>query len=184
MRNHLRKLVLLVAALVAGCVAYSPTIDKAAAPKPGMAYLAGVFVDTSVQSGLVQRRLGITFENKDNLTQHTVQFQTDGRDLQLIEVPPGTYRVASWFMANTMNEVLMRGKPQGSLFTREFKVAADQVYFLGQYTGSGTVTTSGNMIYRNAQIKPERIVPIPSDQQSFAERFPNFSRLPMKAAFF
>src|SRR5258708_34320080 len=133
MKNSLRRLVLLAAALVAGCVAYSPTIDKAAAPKPGMAYLTGVFIDASVLSGgLIQRRLGITFENKDNLTQHTVQFQTDGRDLQLIEVPPGTYRVPSWFMANTMNEGLVRGKPRGNLLTRDCKVPADQAYCLGQ----------------------------------------------------
>jgi hypothetical protein len=170
----------IAAALVAGCVSYSPTIETSSRPKPGMAYLTGVFVDTSVQSG---SRLGVSFENQETKTQHTVGFQRGGRDYQLVEVPPGTYRVSSWFMANVVNEVLVRGKPQGALFTREFKVTADQVYFLGHYTGSGTVTQAGNMVYRNAQLKPERIVPLSTDREAFAARFPNFAGLPMKSAY-
>lgn len=175
----------ITAALVAGCVSYSPTVDTSSIPKPGMAYLTGIFVDTSAQSSgaLVHRQLGVSFENQETKTQHTVAFQREGRDYQLVEVPPGTYRVASWFMANTLNEVLVRGKPQGALFTREFKVTADQVHFLGHYTGSGTVTQSGNMIYRNAQLRPERIAPLSTDREAFAARYPNFAKLPMKAAY-
>lgn len=187
MKTCLRKAFLPIAALIAGCVSYSPTVETSQSPKPGMGYLTGIFVDTSTQSSasaLVGRKLGITFENQETRSQHTVSFQKEGRDLQLIEVPPGTYHVATWFMASGFNEVMVRGKPQGALFTREFKVSADQVHFLGNYTGSGTVTQSGNVIHRNAQIKPERIVPIPADQQAFAAKFPNFAKLPMKAAFF
>jgi hypothetical protein len=174
----------IVAALVGGCVSYSATVETSSSPKPGMAYLTGIFVDTSVQSGaLVQRQLGVSFENQETKTEHTVAFRKEGRDYQLVEVPPGTYRVSGWFMANSFNEVLVRGKPQGALFTREFKVTADQVHFLGHYTGSGTVTQSGNMIYRNAQLKPERIVPLSTDREAFAARYPTFAKLPMKAAY-
>jgi hypothetical protein len=165
-------------------VSYSATVETSSSPKPGMAYLTGIFVDTSVQSGaLVQRQLGVSFENQETKTEHTVAFRKEGRDYQLVEVPPGTYRVSGWFMANSFNEVLVRGKPQGALFTREFKVTADQVHFLGHYTGSGTVTQSGNMIYRNAQLKPERIVPLSTDREAFAARYPTFAKLPMKAAY-
>jgi hypothetical protein len=82
------------------------------------------------------------------------------------------------------NNPIIDGKPQGVLFTREFKVAADQVHYLGQFTGSSTVTNSGNMVYYNASIRPERIFPAEADRQAFSQRFPNFSRLPLKAAYF
>ena len=173
----------LAALLVAGCVGVARTVDTSATPKAGMGYLTGIFVDASTQT-MPLRKLIVTFENNETKTQHTVEFQKEGRDLQLIEVPPGTYHVASWNLANMFNNPMINGKPQGVLFRREFKVAPDQVHFLGQFTGSSTVTNAGTMVYYNAQIKPERIFPAETDRQAFGQRFPAFSRLPMKAAYF
>jgi hypothetical protein len=183
MRTLLRGLACCAALLVAGCVGNAVTLDTAAAPKQGMGYLTGIFADSSTQS-LPVRKLVITFENQETKTQHTVAFQKEGRELQLVEVPPGTYRVAGWYLAGMFNNPIIDGKPQGVLFTREFKVAADQVHYLGQFTGSSTVTNSGNMVYYNASIRPERIFPAEADRQAFSQRFPNFSRLPLKAAYF
>ncbi len=187
MKTVLRCLVVGAAALVAGCVGTARYVDTSASPKPGMAYLTGIFVDASTQSMPV-RKLIVTFENQQTQTQHTVEFQKDGRDLQLVEVPPGTYKVASWNLASMFNAPLIKGRPQGALFTREFKVAADQVHFLGEFTGTSTVTSTsnGSMVTTRyqAELRPQRIVPGPADQQAFAARFPAFGRLPMKAAFY
>jgi hypothetical protein len=168
------------ALLLASCVAYSPVVGESTAHKPGMGYLTGVFRD---QSAPARRLLGISYENVDTLTLHTIAFQKESPSLQVIEVPPGTYRVQGWFMASMFNEVMVRGKPQGVLFTRTFRVAPDTVHFLGEYTGSGTVTTSGTMIYYNAQMRPTRIVPDLGDQKAFADKFPNLGKLPLKAAY-
>jgi hypothetical protein len=178
----LDRLCLAATLLVAGCVSYSPTVETSSTPKPGMGYLTGIFVDATTPPA--KRNLGVTFENQETKTQHTVAFQKEGREYQLIEVPPGTYRVSGWFMASMFNEAMMRGKPSGALFTREIKVSADQVHFLGHYSGSGTVTNSGNMVYYNASIKPERVAPLSTDRDAFAAKFPNFGKLPMKPAFF
>ena len=43
----MRRLLSLLALLVAGCVAYSPPLDEKAAAKPGVAYLGGIFLDVS-----------------------------------------------------------------------------------------------------------------------------------------
>jgi hypothetical protein len=179
----LHRLLIAATLLIAGCVGVARTIDTASTPKPGMGFLTGIFVDASTQSMPI-RKLLVTFENQETKTQHTVEFQKDGRDLQLLEVPPGTYRVSNWYLASMFNAPMITGKPQGALFTREFKVAADQVHFLGHFTGTSTVTNSGNMVYYNAQLKPERIVPVSTDRDDFAKRFPSFGKLPMRAAFF
>ena len=165
-----------------GCVAYSPEVDRQASPKPGMAYLAGIFRDESAKG---QRKLGISYEHVETATTHTFEFQKDGKaELQVIEVPAGTYRVRDWFMASGLtNEVMVRGKPQGALFTRQFKVAPDQVHYLGEYVGSGTVTPAGTIVYYNANMRPLRILPAPRDERALAERFPNFGKLPLKAAY-
>ena len=173
--------------LVAGCVGVAHNVDTSAAPKAGMGYLTGIFVDASTQTMPV-RKLIVTFENQEKQTQYTIEFQKEGRDLQLVEVPPGTYKVVSWNLASMFNAPLIKGKPTSALFQRTFKVDADQVYFLGQFTGTSTVTSTsnGSMVTTRyaAQLQPERIVPVPADAQAFAARFPAFSKLPMKAAYF
>jgi hypothetical protein len=176
---------LLAAALLflAGCVAYSPVLDPASAHKPGMAYLVGIFKDQTSQQARF-RNIGIAYEHIETGTTHTFEFQKEGKsELLVLEVPPGTYRVQSWFMTGLGNEVMVRGKPQGALFTRQFKVAADEAHFLGEYTGSGTVTQSGTMIYYNANMRPLRIVPSPSDRQTFTSRYPSIGKLPLRAAY-
>jgi len=172
------------ALLLAGCASYSPVLEPTAAPKPGMAYLAGIFIDQSPPRTGLPIYLGISYEHGETGTLHTLAFQKeDKREIQAIEVPPGTYRVQGWFMSNFSNEVLARGKTQGPLFTRQLKVSADQVYFLGQYTGSGTITTSGNMIYYNATMRPQRLVRGPADEKALAARYPNIAKLPLQNAF-
>ena len=183
MRHALNVLAGLVTLLVAGCVAYSPVVDSQATVKPGMAYLTGIFTDVSTQGG--SRTIGITYENADNLSQHTFAFRKEqGRgELQVVEVPPGTYRAKSWFMAGITNEVMVRGELKGALFLRTFKVEPGQVYFMGEYSGSGTVTTSGNMIYRNAQMRALRITPTPIDRGALVDKYPNVGKLPLKSAY-
>ena len=170
--------------LIAGCVSYSPVLDRSSPAKPGMAYLAGAFTDQSAPRKGLPIYLGISYEHIETGTLHTMAFQKeDKRGIQVIEVPPGTYRVQSWFMANFSNEVLARGKTDGALFKRQFKVDADQVHFLGEYTGSGTITSGVNMIYYNANMRPLRILPRPADQQELSEKYPNISKLPLRAAY-
>jgi hypothetical protein len=183
MSRLLRRATVLATLLLYGCVAYSPVFDAASAHKPGMAYLAGVFMDETAQSARF-RSLGIAYEHIETGTTHTFEFQKEGKsDLLVIEVPPGTYRVHSWFMTGLGNEVMVRGKPQGALFTRQFKAAADEAHFLGQYAGSGSATSSGTMVYYNARMRPLRIMPRPADQKAFETRYPNIGKLPLKAAY-
>lgn len=178
----MRALAAWVALVLAGCVAYSPVVETTSTHKPGMAYLAGVFVDQG--SDRRYKALGISYEHLETATTHAFEFQKQGNsDLQLIAVPPGTYRVQSWFMTAFGNEVLVRGKPQGALFTREFKVAPDQVHFVGSYVGSGSVRNSGSMVYYNANLRPLRILPGPADEKAFAARYPNLGKVPVKAAY-
>ena len=170
--------------LLAGCVSYAPVLEPTAAPKPGMAYLAGIFIDQSPPRKGLPIYLGISYQNGETGTLHTLAFQKeDKREIQVVEVPPGTYRVQGWFMANSFNEVVARGRPQGPLFTRQFQISAGQVYFLGQFTGSGTITSGGNMIYYNATMKPERLVRGPADENALAAQYPNISKLPLRNAF-
>jgi len=178
----MRRLLCLFALLLAGCVAYSPALDPKAEAKPGMAYIAGIFTDVSTSLSK-NVSLGVTYENVESGVIHTFKFQKDGKDIQALEVPPGSYRVKQWFMANMLNEALVRGTPQGALFVRQIKVAPGQAYFLGEHSATGTITTAGNMVYYNTQLRPLRIAPTPADQAAFATRYPNLGRLPLVRAY-
>jgi hypothetical protein len=172
-----RSLTAAAAALIAGCVAYTPVVQTTANPKPGMAYLTGLYIDASTTLPK-NVTLGVTYENVETGVIHTFKFEKE-RMFQALEVPPGNYRVKQWFMASMFNETLVRGTPKNPLFQRQVKAAAGQAYFLGQYTATGTITHSGNMTYYNTQLQPVSITPSPADQRAFAERYPNLGKLPL-----
>jgi hypothetical protein len=173
----------LVMLAIAGCVSYSPVYTPEGDVKPNMAYLVGIYNDASAKSS---RTLGITYENADNLTQHTFAFNKAEQigQILVIEVPPGTYRAKSWFMASFTNEVMIRRDFTSESFLRTFKVEPGQAYFTGEYTGSGTVTQSGNMIYRNAQMRLVRPIPTTADRDALITKYPKLGKLPLKAAYF
>jgi len=177
----MRRLLALLPVLIAGCVAYSPALDQKAAAKPGMAYLGGIFVDISTTLPKTTS-LGVTYENLDTGVIHTFKFLKE-RQFQVLEVPPGSYRVKQWFMATMFNEALVRGTPKTPLFQRQIKVAPGQAYFVGEHTATGTITHGGNVVYYNTQLQPKRITPSADDQAAFAERYPNLGKLPLVRAY-
>ena len=178
----MKRLIAIAAVFIAGCVGYTPPLDQKVVAKPGMAYIAGIFTDVSTTLSK-SVSLGVTYENVESGVIHTFKFQKDGKDIQALEVPPGSYRVKQWFMASMFNEVLVRGTPQGALFVRQIKVAPGQAYFLGEHSATGTITTGGNMVYYNTQLRPLRITPSAADQAAFATRYPNLGQLQLVRAY-
>ena len=182
MRLWLRAALIVQGLLFAGCVTYSPVLDTSSTPKKGMAYLAGIFTEPgSYKDG---NSHGISYEHVESGELHTFRFQQGGRrEVQALEIRPGTYQVDGWFMADLSNGPLARSKPSGPLFSRRFTAAADQVHFLGEYSAYGSATYSNNTRQYDIRLHPVRVHAERKDVEAFAARYPNLAKLPMRAAY-
>jgi hypothetical protein len=168
--------------LFAGCVTYSPVLEPSSTPRKGMAYLAGIFTEPGSSKG--GNYHGISYEHVESAELHTFRFQQGGeRDVQALEIPPGTYRIDGWFMADVTDGPLARSKPTGPLFSRRFTVAADQVHFLGEYWAHGSAIYSSNRRLYSVRLHPLRVHAEQRDVEAFAARYPNLAKLPMRAAY-
>jgi hypothetical protein len=142
MRNPRVRAALVAAALVLpACVSVAPTLGTQAKPTPGAAFVAGLFAKRSGYG------FGLGIVNGDTGQEFVIPFQRDdasgeGAQAVAIEVPPGSYRVASWmsYAWLTHERSAKKDIPAEHPLGRTFRLAPGQVVLIGSIEASSAVT--------------------------------------------
>jgi hypothetical protein len=159
---------LLALPLAAGCVFVSPRprISSGAPPSDSSGYVGGLFSkDTFVGFGFVVR-------NEKTLEDHVLALED--KQIGLIALPPGRYRVASWVTWALTGEQLTKRDAPAAL-GRSFDVAAGQVVLLGRWSadrqmgfGINTYSIAAGEITEAEAVK------------AFRGAYPRFSEAPVR----
>jgi hypothetical protein len=131
----------LALALALGCVGLRPPVATNAAPVAGSGYVAGVFHVDEKSDFATGFALGI-LDGKGR--EYVIPFSYDGRSrraaegsVSLTALPPGDYRVSTWYLYDAFQTVKARGAiRRGHPLAQPFAVAPGAVVVLGRFTGS------------------------------------------------
>jgi TPR repeat protein len=153
--------------LATGCVTAEKRVPKSAAPDPGSGYVGGIFSKDTVA--------GFGFGLRDLGTQREYVLAFDSKDVSLIAVPPGKYRVAYWitFAALTHEKLTKKDFPANHPLGRTFEVGPGQVILVGKWSAERELWLGGNTY---------RIVPAPISESealaAFRAEYPGFGPAP------
>jgi hypothetical protein len=150
-----------------GCatVTVQPKVPKSAPLAPAAGYVGGLFTKDTVA--------GFGFGLRDDRSQREYVLAVDEKDVGLIAVPPGTYRVAYWvtWAALTSERLTRKEIPAEIPLGRSFQVGPGQVMLLGKWAadremgfGRNTFTIVPKRISR-----AEAVVAFRSSYPGFAE---------------
>lgn len=159
--------------LLAACVPLQPTLQSTA--RPGAAgYVAG-FLRRGEGEGFALRL------TETGGKEYFIPFERNAADAEpksrpvMIEVPPGTYRIASWVTYNFAHErVAQQDVPEKHALGRPFTLAAGQVLLLGALEAS-TV----HSIRRVDWAVQPLLITEPAAVAAFREAYPAFAHLPV-----
>jgi hypothetical protein len=165
--------------LLPSCVGLQPTLPSTA--KPGASgYVAGFLVRGEGE--------GFALKLLENATgrEYVMGFERDddGAHPVMIEVLPGTYRVASWMTYNAMHErVSQQEIPETHVLARSFTVGAGQVVLLGSLEASTAVWQEPvqgrtQKITTSWMVSPRRITEAAA-VAALRESFPEFAGAPV-----
>src|SRR5512133_2999625 len=165
--------------LVASCVGVTPTLPNPAKPGAAAGYVAGFLsrgdgegVALELVGGKSGRAYMLDFEHAETARP------------QMIEVPPGTYRVASWVTFNFARErVREQEVPAAHVLARPFTIGAGQVVVLGALEATTTVWREPAKGYSEKftkywEVLPKRITEAVA-VAGVREAFPGFAAAPV-----
>jgi hypothetical protein len=191
----LRRLALppLAALALASCstVPVTKGIDPASSPDPKVGYIAGSFAvwgDDQFAFQLVPRgtkRVGDVLQGEWHLLAFAdapdARNLSRGQKLQLLAVPPGEYRVASWVVYRKVKsgEAHRKDFREDEPMSTRFLVKPGHVVYLGAFSGNTSVSRAGNLIRTEWTVLPQRTradeVP-----QRLATAYPRFAGTPLE----
>lgn len=152
MKSGLITSLLICAGALVGCASPLPVVEREAAPKAEVAYVAGLFSGSGQGFGL-----GLTHAASGG--QYLVPFFKYGsyydamalflmpehkEALNMVEVPPGTYKITHWAAYNPAgNEEFVNKKIDLKGASTTFEAKAGRVIFIGRYKA-----TQGGDVYK------------------------------------
>jgi hypothetical protein len=182
--NIRRTLIFVGAALLLGGCAVSPSlVDRNSQPSSTMGYVAGRF--TQLQAG-PNRTAFILNREGDSETEfllpftHELRASPGAREIELIQLQPGRYRVWRWTIfspASSSGRLGTGGIFEGPL-ARWIDVPPAGVVFLGSFSSRSATRRQYPDLITNAEIEAQRIT-LSEAKAALSAAYPKFSELPL-----
>jgi hypothetical protein len=176
----LRPVACCAVALLSACAAFSPSLSKTDVPVAENAYLYGRFVMEAPKAYLSfagHQTMGFALECASG-QYILIKFKVD-EPLQLLKVAPASKCTFREIVYTDAGGNIKSRKPAPPELAKEINFTPGRAHYMGDFFATTTTTTSGNMIYRNWEIKRMKD-DYELSTEELKKAYPAFASLPME----